>query len=125
MIYLSKRISKDSDDLLAFVLGSAIDISIQSVMLLMAILLLQSIGIKWLIILLIVAVIHAGIFGVLRKKLFQYSKEVRETESRYFTSFSDNFLYVQSIKLHSLYEEFLITFRQSFKRLFDAIIKAA
>ena len=123
MIYLSKRISKDSDDLLAFVLGSAIDISIQSVMLLMAIFLLQSIGIKWLIILLIVAVIHAGIFGLLRKKLFQYSKEVRETESRYFTSFSDNFLYVQSIKLHSLYEEFLITFRQSFKKLFDAIIK--
>lgn len=123
MIYLSKRISKDSDDLLAFVLGSAIDISIQSVMLLMAIFLLQSIGIKWLIILLIVTVIHAGIFGALRKKLFKYSKEVRETESRYFTSFSDNFLYVQSIKLHSLYEEFLMTFRQSFKKFFNAIIK--
>lgn len=123
MIYLSKRISKDSDDLLAFVLGSAIDISIQSIMLLMSIFLLKSIGIKWLIILITVAVVHAGIFGALRKKLFQYSKEVRETESRYFTSFSDNFLYVQSIKLHSLYEEFLMTFKQSFKKFFDAVIK--
>lgn len=123
MIYLSKRVNKDSDDLLAFVLGSAIDISIQSIMLLLAIFLLQSIGIKWVIILLIVAIIHAGIFGVLRKKLFRYSTEVRETESRYFTSFSDNFLYVYSIKLHSLYEEFLADFRKSFEKFFDASIK--
>lgn len=93
MIYLSKRINKDSDDLLAFVLGSAIDISIQSMMLLLAIFLLYSIGIEWIIILIFVAMIHAGIFGALRKKLFKYSTEVRETETQYFTSFSDNFLY--------------------------------
>ena len=123
MIYLSKRVNKDSDDVLAFVLGSAIDISIQSMMLLAAIFLLQSISVKWTIILLIVAAIHAGIFGALRKKLFQYSTAVRETESRYFTSFSDNFLYVYSIKLHSLYEEFLNTFKKSFKNYFDASIK--
>ena len=125
MIYLSKRVNKDSDDVLAFVLGSAIDISIQSMMLLAAIFLLQSISVKWTIILLIVAAIHAGIFGALRKKLFQYSTAVRETESRYFTSFSDNFLYVYSIKLHSLYEEFLNIFRKSFKNYFDASIKEA
>ena len=123
MIYLSKRINKDSDDLLAFVLGSAIDISIQSIMLLMAIFLLQSIGIKWIIILFFVAIVHAGIFGALRKKLFKYSTEVRETETKYFTSFSDNFLYVYSIKLHSLYEEFLADFRKSFEKFFDASIK--
>ena len=116
MIYLSKRISTDSDDLIAFILGSIIDVSIQSAMLIMAIYLLQSIGIKWISIFLIVAAIHAGIFAVLRERLFQISKEVRETESRYFTSFSDNFFYVYSIKLHAMYEEFLTSFRNSFDK---------
>lgn len=125
MIYLSKRISKDSDDLLAFVLGSAIDVSIQGAMLAAAIFLLQSIGLKWLIILLTVAAIHAGIFGALRKKLFAYSTAVRETESRYFTSFTDNFLYVYATKLHSLHEEFLLEFRKTFKKFFDASINEA
>lgn len=123
MIYLSKRINKDSDDLLNFVLGSAIDISIQSIMLAMAMYLLQSIGIKWIIFLLIVAAIHAVIFGVLRKKLFDYSTAVRETESKFFTTFSDNFLYVYAIKLHSLYEEFLTEFRKVFKKFFDSNVK--
>lgn len=91
----------------------------------MAIFLLQSIGIKWVIILFFVAIVHAGIFGALRKKLFKYSTEVRETETQYFTSFSDNFLYVYSIKLHSLYEEFLADFRKSFEKFFDASIKEA
>ena len=125
MIYLSKRISTDSDDLIAFILGSIIDVSIQSAMLIMAIYLLQSIGIKWIAIFLIVAAIHAGIFAVLRERLFQISKEVRETESRYFTSFSDNFFYVYSIKLHAMYEEFLTSFRNSFDKFFDASISEA
>ena len=85
MIYLSKRVNKDSDDLLAFVLGSAIDISIQSIMLVIAIFLLHSISGKWVIILAAVALIHAAIFGVLRQKLFSYATAVRETESRFFT----------------------------------------
>ncbi|MBQ7629712.1 MAG: ABC transporter ATP-binding protein [Selenomonadaceae bacterium] len=123
MIYLSKRIEKDSDDLLSFVLGSAIDISIQCAMLAAAIFLLQSIGIKWIILLAIVAAIHAGIFSALRKKLFQYSMAVRESESKFFTAFSDNFLYVCSIKLHSLYEKFLADFRNTFDNFFDASIK--
>ena len=123
MIYLSKRINTDSDDVLAFVLGSAIDISIQSVILIMSISLLQSIGIKWIVIFLIVVAIHASIFAVLRKRLFQYSKEVRETESRFFTNFSDNFLYIYSIKLHAKYEEFLARFRASFDKYFDASIR--
>ncbi|MBQ7704690.1 MAG: ABC transporter ATP-binding protein [Selenomonadaceae bacterium] len=125
MIYLSKRISKDSDDLTAFVLGSVIDISIQAAMLLAAIILVQSIDFKWLIILLTVAAIHAGIFGALRKKLFRYSTAVRETESRFFTSFADNFLYIYAIKIHSLHEEFLAEFRKSFEKFFDASIKEA
>ena len=123
MIYLSKRINTDSDDVLAFVLGSTIDILIQSVMLIMSISLLQSIGIKWIAIFLIVVVIHATIFAALRKRLFQYSREVRETESRFFTSFSDNFLYTYSIKLHAKYEEFLVRFRKSFGKYLDASIR--
>ena len=125
MIYLSKRVNKDSDDLLAFVLGSAIDISIQSLMLVAAIFLLYSVGVKWIIIFFVVAIIHAIIFYFLRKKLFKYSTAVRETEAKFFTSFSDNFLYVYSIKLHSLYEEFLTEFRNSFEKFFDASIKEA
>ena len=121
MIYLSKRINKDSDDLLAFVLGSAIDISIQSIMLLIAIFLLHSISGKWVIILAVVALIHAAIFGALRKKLFSYATAVRETESRFFTAFSDNFLYVYSIKLHSLYEEFLAAFKTAFTNFYMAV----
>lgn len=67
------------------------------------------------------AIIHAGIFGALQKKLFEYSTAVRETESKFFMTFSDNFLYVYSIKLHSLYEEFLATFRNTFDKFYLAV----
>ena len=38
-------------------------------------------------------------------------------------SFSDNFLYVYSIKLHAKYEEFLARFRKSFDKYLDASIR--
>lgn len=120
MVYMAKRVERDSDDVIAFVLGSVIDIAIQLVLLCMATVLLRSIGAKWIIIFLGVAAIHAAIYYGLRKKLFTASTAVRETESKYFASLSDNLLYVYRIKLHSLHEECLATFRKYFAEFFKA-----
>ncbi|MBR1646516.1 MAG: ABC transporter ATP-binding protein [Selenomonadaceae bacterium] len=120
MIYLAKRVEKDSDDLIAFVLGSAIDVAIQAVLLVMAIFFLLSVGGKWLIIFAITAAFHGMIYFALKKKLFELSTAVRETESKYFESLSDNFFYVFRIKLHSLQEEFSSTFNRAFEKFFSA-----
>lgn len=120
MVYMAKRVERDSDDVIAFVLGSVIDIAIQTVLLCMATVLLYSIGAKWIIIFLGVAMIHAAIYYGLRKKLFTASTAVRETESKYFASLSDNLLYVYRIKLHSLHKECLVTFRKYFAEFFKA-----
>ena len=121
MVYLSKRLHKDSDDLIAFMLGSAIDISIQLIILATAIFLLGSIGSKWILIFSMVVVIHAGIFSALRTKLFIRSTAVRESESRFFTAFSDNFLYLYSIKLHSIHEKFLEIFQGHFEKFYSDV----
>lgn len=120
MVYMAKRVERDSDDLIAFVLGSVIDIAIQTVLLCMATALLYSIGAKWIIIFLSVAAIHAAIYYGLREKLFAVSTAVRETESKYFASLSDNLLYFYRIKLHSLQTECLATFRKYFAEFFKA-----
>ena len=125
MIYLAKRVEKDSDDLTAFVLGSVIDISIQSVLLFMAIFFLQTIGAKWLLIFAATAAIHAVIYFALRAKLFEVSTALRETESKYFASLSDNFFFIFRIKLHSLQEEFLSAFKRAFKKFFSAGVREA
>ena len=91
MVYLAKRVEADSDGVTAFVLGGAIDVAIQSVLLCMAIFFLWTIGAKWLIIFLSVATFHVAIYFALRRKLFTLSTAVRETESKYFASLSDNF----------------------------------
>lgn len=123
MVYMAKRVERDSDDLIAFVLGSIIDIAIQTVLLCMATALLLSIGAKWLILFLGVATIHALIYRGLRRRLFEASTAVRETESKYFASLSDNLLYVYGIKLHSLHEECLTTFRKYFEEFFTAGVR--
>ena len=120
MIYLAKRVEKDSDDLIAFVLGSLIDISIQAVLLVMAIFFLLSVGAKWLIIFAATALFHVVLYFTLKKKLFALSTLVRETESKYFASLSDNFFFVCRIKLHSLQEEFSSVFRKAFEKFFFA-----
>ena len=125
MIYLAKRVERDSDDLTAFVLGSAIDISIQAVLLVMAIFFLVTVGAKWLIIFAATAAFHVAIYFTLKKKLFELSTAVRETESKYFASLSDNFFFVFRIKLHSLQEEFLSTFRKAFAKFFSAGLNEA
>ena len=120
MIYLAKRVEKDSDDLTAFVLGSVIDVAIQAVLLVMATIFLASVGGKWLLIFAATATLHAAVFVALKKKLFVLSTAVRETESKYFESLSDNFFYVLRIKLHSLQEEFAATFSRTFEKFFAA-----
>lgn len=120
MIYLAKRVEKDSDDLIAFVLGSVIDVAIQAVLLVMATIFLASVGGKWLLIFAATATLHATVFVALKKKLFTLSTAVRETESKYFESLSDNFFYVLRIKLHSLQEEFAATFNRAFENFFAA-----
>lgn len=121
MIYLSKRIHKDSDDLISFVVGSAIDISIQLIILAAAIFLLWAIKVKWVAVFFVVVAVHSVIFSALRKKLFIRSTAVRESESRFFTAFSDNFLYIYSIKLHSLYENFLAIFQNRFEKFYSDV----
>ncbi len=120
MIYLAKRVEKDSDDLIAFVLGSVIDVAIQAVLLVMATIFLATVGGKWLLIFAATAALHAAGFVALKKKLFALSTAVRETESKYFESLSDNFFYVLRIKLHSLQEEFAAAFSRAFEKFFAA-----
>ena len=120
MIYLSKRIEKDATDLISIILGSLIDVSIQVILLLMSVFLLYSIGVKWVLMFFIIAFLHFVIYRLLKQSLLERSTAARETESQYFTAFSDNFLYIYSIKLHSLYDEFTSKFRTSFEEYFKA-----
>ncbi|MBR1804896.1 MAG: ATP-binding cassette domain-containing protein [Selenomonadaceae bacterium] len=106
--------------MIAFVLGSVIDVAIQAVLLVMATIFLASVGGKWLLIFAATATFHAAVFFALKKKLFALSTAVRETESKYFESLSDNFFYVLRIKLHSLQTEFAATFNCAFEKFFAA-----
>ena len=120
MIYLAKRVERDADDLIAFVLGSAVDVSIQGVLLCMAIFFLASVGTKWLMIFAATAAIHIAVYLALKRKLFALSTAVRETESKYFASLSDNFFFVYRIKLHSLQAAFRAAFGRAFEEFFSA-----
>ena len=125
MIYLAKRVERDSDDLTAFVLGSAIDISIQGALLCLAIFFLWMVGVKWLIIFAAVAAFHMAIYFALKGKLFALSTAVRESESKYFANLSDNFFFVYRIKLHSLQEKFLTAFQSAFEKFFSVGVREA
>ena len=123
MVYLSKRLDQDVIDLIRFAIDSITDIGINFALLCMAFFLLCSIGIKWGIIFLIIAILHGVIYRVLEKILLERSTTVRETDSKYFTCLSDMLLYIYSIKLQSVYSEFLEKFRAAFAKNFVAVMK--
>ena len=123
MVYLSKRLDQDAIDLVRFIIDSITDIGINFALLCMAFALLCSIEIKWAVIFLIIAILHGGIYRVLEKILLERSTTVRETDSKYFTCLSDIFLYIYSIKLQSIYSEYLEKFRAAFEKNFIAVMK--
>lgn len=123
MVYLSKRLDQDVIDLIRFSIDSITDIGINFALLCMAFFLLCSIGIKWGIIFLLIAILHGGIYRALEKILLERSTTVRETDSKYFTCLSDMLLYIYSIKLQSVYSEFLEKFRAAFEKNFVAVMK--
>ena len=123
MIYLSKRLEQDANDLIYFIVSSMVDVCINFAMLCFAFFLLFSIGIKWAAIFLIIATLHALFYRKVKKILLLRSITMRETESNYFTILSDSFLYIYSIKIHSLYEEYFGKFRVAFEKNFNAVIE--
>lgn len=122
MVYLSKRLDQDAMDLVYFAIGNMVDICINFALLCMAFGLLCSIGVKWGVLFVIIAVIHGVAYRALERILFERSTAVRETGSKYFTCLSDILLYVYSIKLHSLYGEWLKNFRAAFEKNFLAVM---
>ena len=122
MVYLSKRLDQDVIDLVYFAIGSMTDICINFALLLMAMFLLGSIGIKWLALFVIIALIHGIGYRMLKKILFERSTAVRETDSKYFTCISDILLYAYSIKLHSIFDIWLEKFHAAFEKNFVAVM---
>lgn len=125
MVYLSKRLDQDAIDLIRFAIDSMADICVNFALMCMAFGLLCSIGVKWGVLFVIIALIHGVAYRALEKILFDRSTAVRETDSKYFTCLSDIMLYVYSIKLHGLQEEFLSVFRNAFAKFFSAGLSEA
>lgn len=122
MVYLSKRLDQDSIDLIRFAVDTMSSLCVNFALLCMAFFLLWSIGIKWAIIFVIIAILHGIFYKSLEKIIFNRSTMMREAESRYFTTLSDILLYSYSIKLHSVYDEYLKKFRTAFEKNFKAVI---
>ena len=123
MVYLSKRLDQDANDLVYFVINNMVDICINFILLGMAFFLLCSIDFKWGSIFLVITAIYAIVYKILQKTLFECSIVTRETESRYFVALSDMLLYVYSIKLHGIYEKYIKIFQTAFKKNFQAVIR--
>ncbi len=123
MVYLSKRLDQDAIDLVYFAIGNMIDICVNFALLCMAFGLLCSIGVKWGVLFAVIAVIHGVAYRALEKVLFDRSTAVRETNSKYFTCLSDILLYVYSIKLHGLFDEWREKFRAVFDKSFVAVMR--
>jgi len=122
MIYLSKRLEQDTTDLISFAVDNLTEFLTNFAVLCMAIFLLSSIGYKWTIIFLIIAVLHYFFYKFLEKTLLERSTAVRETESQYFNDFSENFLYIYSIKLQSLFNDYIAKFQNAFEKYFVAVL---
>ena len=123
MVYLSKRLDQDAIDLVYFAIGSMVDICINFALLCMAFCLMCSLGVKWGVLFVIIAAVHGGVYRALERILFERSTDVRETESRYFTCLSDILLYVYSIKLHGLCDEWFGRFQAAFEKNFAAVMR--
>ena len=122
MVYLSKRLDQDAIDLIRFAIDSMVDTGINFALLCMAFGLMCSIGVKWGILFVIIAVIHGIVYRALEKILFDRSTAVRETDSKYFTCLSDILLYIYSIKIQGFYDKWLEKFRAAFNKNFVAVM---
>lgn len=123
MVYVSKRIEQDSRDLVSFVLGSIIDITIQLVVLSTTVSLLLSIDVFWGVIFISIVFFHLFGYKLLKNTLLKLSTALREKESIFFSSLAFNYIHIYSIKLHSLSEEFIGEFCKKYQDYYVAGIK--
>lgn len=125
MIYLSKRIDNDIYDVVSFVLKGLLQSLVNILFLTATLFLFISIDSSWFLLFVLVAVLYIIVYNILRGKMFSLLLDVREKQNQYFARFTDNFLFIQSIKYHSLYKEFMQRFQNTFNAWFTASIKEA
>ena len=125
MVYLSKRIDNDVYDVVSFVIKGLFQSLVNILFLTITVILLYRVGLTWVLIFLVISLLYIIAYKLLQNRMFKLLFEVREKQNQYFARFTDNFLYIQSIKIHSLYKEFMNRFQNTFEQWFSASIKEA
>ena len=125
MLYLSKRIDNDIYDIVSFVIKGLLHSLVNIFFLISTIILLWKIGFLWTAIFFIIALLYIIVYKLLQKTMFALLFDVREKQNKYFARFTDNFIYIHAIKIHSLSKEFMGRFQNTFKDWLVAGLKEA
>lgn len=105
-VYLNQRINNDANIVISFFIDFILNISINLMNLLLAIILVTSVDIKLLVIFLVLISIYMMIYFILKSKIYSATLKFREDQSNLFAKLNEQLNNVVFIKKHDLSNKF-------------------
>lgn len=117
--YLNQRINNDANALIIFCVGIIQNIFVNSVMVIVALVLLFSFHPSLAGILLVVAAIYFLFYAFYRHVLYKASHAYQESQSYFFSKLNEQMSSIRFIKIHSLFDHFIKRLNNSFDALLN------
>ena len=121
-VYLNQRINNDSNIVISFFIDFILNISINLMNLLLAIILVTSVDVKLLIIFLALIFIYMMIYFTLKSKIYSATLKFREDQSNLFAKLNEQLNNVVFIKKHDLSSKFKKRLDIAYKTLYKSAV---
>lgn len=122
--YLNQRINNDSTSIIVFCISVIINVAVNAVTFVFAVILLIRINYKIALILFILLIIYILTYAIFKRPLYQKSFEVKEAQASFFSRLNEQLFNVKFIKLHSVKEIFSKRLDVAFVELIKKLVSS-
>lgn len=119
--YLTQQINHDSNDLVIFVINSAVQVTSNALSLSIVFVVLACLNLRLCLVCFALAIVGAALYLFSRDKLFSKSYDVQEQSAKFFSALQDQLDMAQFIRRHALFEQFRSRLTSSFDKLYPVV----
>ncbi len=122
-VYLVSKINDDSNVIVNFILSNIISIMSESLTFVLGTYIVYRISPLLSIIMVCVIPVYIFVYMKFKKRVYDSSLSFKESQNKYFSTMTEQFLQIKYLKTHGLFNFFTQRLKRSFEILFDEMIK--
>lgn len=121
-VYMVSKINDDSNVIVNFILSNIISIISESLSFILGTYIVYSISPLLSLIMVCVIPVYIFIYIKFRKRVYESSFSFKESQNKYFSTMTEQFLQIKNLKTHGLFNFFSQRLKKSFEILFKKMI---